>query len=117
MVSLNLSADEEDLKYVLFSDSLVTVSDTGKELGEFAVTVETATHQGQECFLIHANSHGAIDSVPCGTSITAYITWGMETLEQQHHEYVKVCNWLVRCHTQSQNPQMCKAIDKRIFDF
>ena len=68
----------------------MTVSDTGKELGEFTVTVEPTKHQGTECFLIHANSHGAIDSVPCGTSITAYVSKKLETLEQHHHEYVKV---------------------------
>ena len=74
----------------MFEDHLVTTSDTGKELGEFAVTIEPTKHKGQECFLVHANSHGAIDGVPCGTSITAYVGNNLETLEQQHHEYVKV---------------------------
>ena len=68
----------------------MTTSDTGKELGEFSVSIEPVKHQEQDCFLIHANSHGAIDSVPCGTSITAYVTKALDTLEQQHHEYVKV---------------------------
>ena len=66
------------------------MSDTGKELGEFTVSIERAKHQGNECFLVHANSHGAIDSVPCGTSITTYVSPKLQTLEQQHHEYVKV---------------------------
>lgn len=89
-LSFFLLLDEDDLKYLNFSDSLVTVSDTGKELGEFVVNVDLTTHQGKDCFLVHANSHGAIDNVPCGTSITAYVTRNLETLEQQHHEYVKV---------------------------
>ncbi|XP_052817813.1 ciliogenesis-associated TTC17-interacting protein-like [Mya arenaria] len=83
---------EVDYKYLLFEDHLVTTSDTGKELGEFKVTVEPAKHKGIECFLVHANSHGAIDGVPCGTSITAYIGNNLETLDQQHHEYVKLEN-------------------------
>lgn len=83
---------EEDFKYLMFDDSLATVSDTGKELGEFAVSIEQAKHKGQECYLVHANSHGAIDGVPCGTSITAYVGNNLETLEQQHHEYVKLEN-------------------------
>lgn len=74
----------------MFDDALVTVSDTGKELGEFTVTVEPAKHRGQECFLVHANSHGAIDGVPCGTSIVCHVAKNMDTLEQHHHEYVKV---------------------------
>ena len=74
----------------MFDDNLVTVSDTGKELGEFTVTVEPTKFRGQECFLIHANSHGAIDGVPCGTSIVCHVSKSLETLEQHHHEYVKV---------------------------
>ncbi|XP_076471459.1 ciliogenesis-associated TTC17-interacting protein-like [Babylonia areolata] len=83
---------ETDFKYVMFDDNLVTVSDTGKELGEFTVTIEPTKFRGQECFLIHANSHGAIDGVPCGTSITCHVSKNMETLEQNHHEYVKLEN-------------------------
>ncbi|GFS27239.1 ciliogenesis-associated TTC17-interacting protein-like [Elysia marginata] len=83
---------EEDFKYVMFDDQLVTVSDAGKELGEFTVTVEPTRYKGLECFLIHANSHGSIDGVPCGTSIVCYVSKCLETLEQQHHEYVKLDN-------------------------
>ncbi|XP_046553649.1 ciliogenesis-associated TTC17-interacting protein-like [Haliotis rubra] len=83
---------ETDFQYLLFDDNLVTVSDTGKELGEFTVTVEPTKYKSQELFLIHANSHGAIDGVPCGTSITCYVTKQLETIEQQHHEYVKLEN-------------------------
>ena len=48
----------------------MTTSDAGKELGEFSVSVELARHSGQDCLLIHANSHGALDNVPMGTSVT-----------------------------------------------
>jgi hypothetical protein len=83
---------EEDFRYVMFDDNLVTVSDTGKELGEFTVNIEATRYKGLECFLIHANSHGSVDGVPCGTSIVCYVTKCLETLEQQHHEYVKLDN-------------------------
>ncbi|XP_033116515.1 ciliogenesis-associated TTC17-interacting protein-like [Anneissia japonica] len=82
--------DEDEIDNVLFTDSLVTTSDTGKELGEFTVSIERARYNSKDCFLIHANSHGAIDNVPMGTSITAYVSKTLETLEQQHHEYVKL---------------------------
>lgn len=87
---INFSVQDEDFKYLMFEDSLVTTSDTGKELGEFTVSMEPVNHRGKDCVLVHANSHGAIDGVPCGTSITAYIGKNMRTVEQQHHEYVKV---------------------------
>ncbi|ELU05627.1 hypothetical protein CAPTEDRAFT_229000 [Capitella teleta] len=83
------SIDVRDFRHLLFEDNLVTISDTGKELGEFKVTISSTQHEGVSCYLIHANSHGAIDSVLCGTSITAYVSAKLETLEQQHHEYVQ----------------------------
>jgi hypothetical protein len=55
----------------------------------FTVSVEPTRYKSQDCFLIHANSHGAIDGVPCGTSITAYVGQNLQTIEQQHHEYIK----------------------------
>ena len=82
--------ESHDFERILFDDNLVTCSDTGKVLGEFEVSISPAVNQGRECFLLHANSHGAIDNIPCGTSIMAYVTQNLETLEQQHHEYVKV---------------------------
>lgn len=59
----------KDVDQCLFVDSMVTVSDTGKELGEFCVTVQKASYKDEPCYLVHANSHGAIDNIPCGTSI------------------------------------------------
>ena len=98
-------AEEDDFKNLLFEDNLVTTSDTGKELGEFNVSITPTKHRGQECFLVHANSHGAIDSVPCGTSITAYVTRRLDTLEQQHHEYVKVITLIIAmCQGQGHYP-------------
>ncbi|XP_038044713.1 ciliogenesis-associated TTC17-interacting protein-like isoform X1 [Patiria miniata] len=84
------SITQDDLQSILFTDALVTTSDTGKELGEFSVSIELARHSGQDCLLIHANSHGALDNVPMGTSVTAYVSKNLQTLEQQHHEYVKL---------------------------
>lgn len=59
-----------DVDQCLFVDSLVTVSDTGRELGEFWVSVQKASYNDEPCYLVHANSHGAIDCIPCGTTIT-----------------------------------------------
>ena len=68
----------------------MTVSDTGRDLGDFTISIERSKHQGTECFLVFANSHGTLDNVPCGTSITTYVSDRLETLQQHHHEYVKV---------------------------
>ncbi|KAI1898347.1 hypothetical protein AGOR_G00071390 [Albula goreensis] len=84
------SIEWKELQDCLFADTLVTVSDTGRELGEFSITVQKANYDSQPCFHVHASSHGSIDDIPCGTSITAYISKNLETLEQNHHEYVKL---------------------------
>lgn len=78
------------MKSVLYSDSLVTLSETGKVVGSFNIVVTPARHQGADCFKVEAISHGVIDGVPCGTSILTYVTTSLETLEQHHHEYIKV---------------------------
>lgn len=62
-------AAQRDLEQCLFADSLVTVSDSGRELGDFSVSVTKESYNDELCYLLHANSHGTIDDVPCGTSI------------------------------------------------
>ncbi|XP_078085414.1 ciliogenesis-associated TTC17-interacting protein [Mustelus asterias] len=80
----------EELAKLHFTDSLLTISDTGRELGEFTIVVQPIMYHASPCLSIHANSHGSIDSIPCGTSISAYLTQNLETLEQHHHEYIKL---------------------------
>lgn len=84
------SIDDDVWDSLLFSDSLVTTSQTGREIGEMTVTVENATWRGQPCYLVHANSHGSVDQVPIGTSVTAYVGRSLQTFEQTHYEYVKI---------------------------
>uniref|UniRef100_A0A3B4TKH9 Ciliogenesis-associated TTC17-interacting protein n=1 Tax=Seriola dumerili TaxID=41447 RepID=A0A3B4TKH9_SERDU len=85
-----------ELQKCVFPDSLVTVSEGGRDLGKFSVTVEFARRVQQPCMLLHAQSQGAIDGSPCGTTVTAYLTTDLEVLEEDYHEYVKKSN-LGRC--------------------
>jgi len=84
------SIDIKSLSRTVFKDALATVSDAGKEIGELTVSVEETIRGGEICFLVHAQSHGQVDNVPCGTSVTAYIGRGVKTLEQTQHEYIKI---------------------------
>lgn len=54
----------------MFADSLVTVSEAGRDLGRFTVTVEFGRRGQQACMLLHAQSQGAIQDSPCGTTVT-----------------------------------------------
>jgi len=80
----------QSLSNSVFTDRLATVSESGKEIGELTVSVEETVRGGEICYLVHAQSHGLVDNIPCGTSITAYIGRGVQTLEQVQNEYINV---------------------------
>ncbi|XP_029309756.1 ciliogenesis-associated TTC17-interacting protein isoform X2 [Cottoperca gobio] len=114
-----LSASEEAVAFMsgiepagllkcVFPDSLVTVSEGGRDLGKFSVTAEFARRDQQTCMLLHAQSQGAIDDSPCGTTVTAYLTTDLEVLEEDFHEYVKLEGHSLdrRCHMVQHGGQM-----------
>ncbi|XP_072274091.1 ciliogenesis-associated TTC17-interacting protein [Pyxicephalus adspersus] len=108
--------EPSDLDLCLFPESLQTMSDSGTEVGAFTVSVQPAYYEqeGEEeekCFLVHASSHGTIDGVPCGTSIVAYITPKLETLEQHLHEYVKL-----KSHSLDKKTHMKRQKDKLVIN-
>uniref|UniRef100_A0A8C3XVU1 Ciliogenesis-associated TTC17-interacting protein n=1 Tax=Chelydra serpentina TaxID=8475 RepID=A0A8C3XVU1_CHESE len=85
----------EELSPCLFAESLVMVSESGQPVGQLSVSVRPACYEeqgGQEedCYLVRAASQSTVNDVPCGSSLTAYISKRLETLEQHQHEYVKV---------------------------
>ncbi|XP_054452150.1 ciliogenesis-associated TTC17-interacting protein [Anoplopoma fimbria] len=106
------SVEPAELLKCVFPDSLVTVSEGGRDLGKFSVTVEFDRRAQQPCMLLHAQSQGAIDDSPCGTTVTAYITTDLEVLEEDYHEYVKLEGHSLdrRCHMVQHDGQM--VIDK-----
>uniref|UniRef100_A0A3P9BX80 Ciliogenesis-associated TTC17-interacting protein n=1 Tax=Maylandia zebra TaxID=106582 RepID=A0A3P9BX80_9CICH len=60
--AVTFMSEPAELQKCVFADSLVTVSEGGRELGEFSVTVEFARRE-QPCMMLHAQSHGAIDDL------------------------------------------------------
>lgn len=90
------SIDENDLRHLLFEDILpIVTADTGKVVGEYKLQVSLGGGKRHPMLTVKANSVGSIDSVPCGTSITARLTPQLETLEQRIHEYVKLDGFLL----------------------
>ncbi|KAM9349974.1 ciliogenesis-associated TTC17-interacting protein [Symphorus nematophorus] len=106
------SIEPAELQKCVFPDSLVTVSEGGRDLGKFILTVEFACRGQQPCMLLHAQSQGAIDDSPCGTTVTAYLTTDLEVLEEDYHEYVKLEGHSLdkRCHMVQRDGNM--VIDK-----
>ncbi|KAM4551287.1 LOW QUALITY PROTEIN: ciliogenesis-associated TTC17-interacting protein-like [Odontesthes bonariensis] len=104
--------EPSELQRCVFPESLVTVSEDGRDLGRFNVAVEFARRLQQPCVLLHAQSHGAHDGSPCGTTVTAYLTVDLEVLEEDYYEYVKLAGHSVekKCHMVQRDGQM--LIDK-----
>ncbi|XP_028282603.1 ciliogenesis-associated TTC17-interacting protein [Parambassis ranga] len=102
------SIEPAELQKCVFPDSLVTVSEGGRDLGKFSVTVEFAHRVQQACVMLHAQSHGAIDDSPCGTTVTAYLTSDLKVLEEDYHEYVKLEGHSLdkRCHMVQRDGKM-----------
>ncbi|XP_057712542.1 ciliogenesis-associated TTC17-interacting protein isoform X1 [Corythoichthys intestinalis] len=100
--------DPIELPKCVFEDSLVTISEGGRDLGSFYVSVEFARRACRPCMLLHAQSQGAIDNSPCGTTVTAYLTADLEVLEEEHHEYVKLSDHILdkRCHMVQHDGEM-----------
>ncbi|XP_034559178.1 ciliogenesis-associated TTC17-interacting protein [Notolabrus celidotus] len=102
------SIEPAELQRCVFADSLVTVSEGGRDLGKFTVKVEFASRGQKPCMLLHAQSQGAIDGSPCGTTVTAYLAADLEVLEEDYHEYVKLEGHSLdkRCHMVQSDGQM-----------
>ncbi|XP_076018387.1 ciliogenesis-associated TTC17-interacting protein [Genypterus blacodes] len=94
------SIEPTELQKCVLSDSLVTMSEGGRDLGEFTMTVEFTRRFQLPCILLRAHSQGAIDDCPCGTAVTAYLSAELEVLEEDHREYVKLEGHSLdkRCH-------------------
>ncbi|XP_061410939.1 ciliogenesis-associated TTC17-interacting protein isoform X1 [Lethenteron reissneri] len=90
------SIEPQELSRCLFGDELMTMSRDGTHLGEFRMRVYSAPYRehpdsgGGTRFLVHATSKGAINDIPCGTTVCAYVTTNLATLEQHHHEYLEL---------------------------
>uniref|UniRef100_A0A3Q3JUB5 Ciliogenesis-associated TTC17-interacting protein n=1 Tax=Monopterus albus TaxID=43700 RepID=A0A3Q3JUB5_MONAL len=103
-----ITSSPAELQKCVFPDSLVTVSEGGRDLGKFTVTVEFACRVQRPCLLLRAQSQGAIDDAPCGTIVTVYLSTDLEVLEEDYHEYVKLEDHSLdkRCHMVQHDGQM-----------
>ncbi|KAM4023770.1 ciliogenesis-associated TTC17-interacting protein isoform 1-T3 [Anomaloglossus baeobatrachus] len=101
----------EELRLCLFSESLHSDS---ADLGSFTARVESTYYEqdgreDEKCLLVDICSRSSVDDVPCGSSITAYISLQLETLEQHHHEFVKL-----KGHSQDKKTEMRRCGDQMV---
>uniref|UniRef100_A0A8D1N256 Ciliogenesis-associated TTC17-interacting protein n=1 Tax=Sus scrofa TaxID=9823 RepID=A0A8D1N256_PIG len=88
------SLRQEELLMLLFSETLVMVSDTGEPQGELTIDVQRGKYKDEfgimsYCPFVHASSRGYVDGVLCGTSLLGYLSWKLEIVEQHNQEFIK----------------------------
>ncbi|XP_028598020.2 ciliogenesis-associated TTC17-interacting protein [Podarcis muralis] len=84
----------KEIKYCIFGESLVAISESGETTGTFTISVEETSYSPddwdeEDLYLVRASSKGTIDGIPCTTSITGYVTKKLETVEQHTKESVR----------------------------
>lgn len=63
---------------LLFSETLVMVSDGGEHQGELTIEVQSGKYKDQQglmshCLIVHAGSHSVLDKTVCGNSVLGRI--------------------------------------------
>ncbi|KYO29644.1 ciliogenesis-associated TTC17-interacting protein isoform A [Alligator mississippiensis] len=79
----------------LFAETLALVDLGGRPCGELQLSAQLGSYghpdgRDEACVLVRARSQASVDGVPCGTSLHAFVSKKLETLEQHQHEYVKL---------------------------
>eukprot|EP01137_Pigoraptor_chileana_P011627 Opistho-2@62801 len=76
---------------VLFTDNMLVNTESERVAGESTVAVEKAVYRGEECYGIISHSQARLsEEASVGLSLTAYISFNLETLRQECHQFVKI---------------------------
>ncbi|KAM7096794.1 ciliogenesis-associated TTC17-interacting protein [Ciconia maguari] len=97
----------EELERCLFAETLEVVAAGGqpgdRARGQWWVTARWAPYEQagepvRSCVLVQAGSRGRQDGVPCSSTLKAYVTPQLETLEQEEQERLEVTGVALRAH-------------------
>nr|XP_021146190.1 ciliogenesis-associated TTC17-interacting protein isoform X3 [Columba livia] len=85
----------EELECCLFAETLQVVAAGDQAGGQWWAAVRWAPYEragepAQSCFLVQAGSRGRQDGVPCSSTLKAYVTPHLETLEQEEQEHLQL---------------------------
>ncbi|XP_064926773.1 natural resistance-associated macrophage protein 1 isoform X2 [Columba livia] len=85
----------EELECCLFAETLQVVAAGDQAGGQWWAAVRWAPYEragepAQSCFLVQAGSRGRQDGVPCSSTLKAYVTPQLETLEQEEQEHLQL---------------------------
>ncbi|XP_043853237.1 ciliogenesis-associated TTC17-interacting protein isoform X2 [Dromiciops gliroides] len=85
---------KEEIQLLYFSETLNMMSEANQILGQYCVDIKQGYYYSSDgditlSVMVHATSRGQLEEIPCGTSISGYVSWNLETYEQHHHEFIK----------------------------
>ncbi|XP_056352068.1 ciliogenesis-associated TTC17-interacting protein isoform X2 [Oenanthe melanoleuca] len=89
----------QELEWCLFAERLAVVavgaSPRDKEEGQWWMAAQWAPYQRedepvQSCILVQTRFRGKKDGVPASSTLKAYVTWQLETLEQEEQESLEL---------------------------
>ncbi|XP_018862984.1 ciliogenesis-associated TTC17-interacting protein isoform X2 [Parus major] len=96
----------KELEWCLFAETLAVVavgaSPRDKAEGQWWMAAQWAPYQRegepmQSCVLVQTRFRGKQDDVPASSTLKAYVTWQLETLEQEEQECLEVTDTVVAC--------------------
>ncbi|XP_058696371.1 ciliogenesis-associated TTC17-interacting protein isoform X2 [Poecile atricapillus] len=96
----------KELERCLFAEMLAVVavgaSPRDKAEGQWWMAAQWAPYQRegepmQSCVLVQTRFRGKQDGVPASSTLKAYVTWQLETLEQEEQECLEVTDTVVAC--------------------
>ncbi|XP_041897253.1 ciliogenesis-associated TTC17-interacting protein isoform X1 [Corvus kubaryi] len=89
----------KELEWCLFAETLAVVAmgapPRDKAEGQWWMAAQWAPYQGegepvQSCILVQTRFRGKQDGVPVSSTLKAYVTWQLETLEQEEQECLEL---------------------------
>ncbi|XP_039554250.1 ciliogenesis-associated TTC17-interacting protein [Passer montanus] len=96
----------KELEWCLFAETLAVVAAGApprhKAEGQWWMAAQWAPYHregepGQSCILVQTRFRGKQDGVPASSTLKAYVTWQLETLEQEEQECLEVTDMVVAC--------------------
>ncbi|XP_062353997.1 ciliogenesis-associated TTC17-interacting protein [Cinclus cinclus] len=96
----------KEMEWCLFAETLAVVAvgapPRDKAEGQWWMAAQWAPYQRegepvQSCILVQTRFRGKQDGVPASRTLKAYVTWQLETLEQEEQECLEVTDTVMAC--------------------
>jgi len=95
---MTFSIDDDMVKKLCFSESMLIVQDDGSVIGKTYIHITPAKWGEENCLCVHSGSYANFsrsnvhkdEALECGTSITAFVSLQLKCIHEYVHEWAKV---------------------------